>query len=214
MKILITAGPTREAIDPVRFLSNRSSGKMGYAIAEAAIAAGHEVVLVSGPVCLAPPNGVAEFVPVISAEEMYLAVEARIAGVDAVIMAAAVADYRPALVAGQKIKKTGAMLTLELERTRDILGSARSVMGYTGILAGFAAETENVRANAIGKMQRKGCDLLFANDVSQPDSGFDSAMNEITVYFADGREMALDKDDKSRLAARLIEIIESLPFKK
>jgi phosphopantothenoylcysteine synthetase/decarboxylase len=198
----------------VRFLSNRSSGKMAYAIADAAIAAGHEVVLVSGPVCLTKPAGLAEFAPVVSAEDMYLAVEERICAVDVAIMAAAVADYRPAAVADQKIKKTGETLTLELERTRDILGSAREKMGFKGILAGFAAETENVRTNAIGKMQRKGCDLLFANDVSQPDVGFDTANNEITVYFADGREMPLDKDAKSRLGARLIEIIESLLPKK
>jgi len=182
---------------------------MGYAIAEAAVAAGHDVILVSGPVCLSPPDGIAEVIKIVSAEDMYQAVEQRIGSVDVAIMAAAVADYRPATVAGQKIKKTGESLTLELERTRDILGSARNVMGFKGLLAGFAAETENVKANAIGKMQRKGCDLLFANDVSGSETGFDSDSNEIIVFFSDGRELPLDKASKNRLAARLIEIIET-----
>ena len=210
VRILVTAGPTREAIDPVRFLSNRSSGKMGYAIAEAAVASGHDVTLVSGPVCLHVPTGLTAFRPVVSAEDMYQAVESAIGDADAVIMAAAVADYRPATVAGQKIKKIGATLTLELERTRDILGSARGLMGFGGILAGFAAETENVRENALGKLKRKGCDVIFANDVRFSDRGFDADRNQITAYFADGRELPLDNATKSHLGARLIEIIESL----
>ena len=165
MNILITAGPTREALDPVRFLTNRSSGKMGYALAEAARAAGHEVILISGPVNLSAPQGIT-LISVESAKEMFLAVEAQISKVTVAIFAAAVADYRPATKANQKIKKSSNLLTLELERTEDILGSARQVFGFSGLLVGFAAETENLIVNAHDKLTRKGCDLIIANDVS------------------------------------------------
>ncbi len=211
MKLLITAGPTREAIDPVRFITNRSSGKMGYAIAEAAVKHGMEVVLISGPTNLRPPEGV-EFVPVESTRQMYDAVAGRISGVEAAIFCAAVADYRPVRVADQKIKKTPGSnrLTLELEETEDILGSARDVMGYQGLLVGFAAETQNVAENARSKLARKKCDLIVANDVSQEGMGFDSDRNEVTVYFASGDPQPIGPATKAAIGEKLVEIVASL----
>ena len=204
MRFLITAGPTREPLDPVRFLSNRSTGRMGYAIAEAVLAAGHECLLVSGPVNLPVPEG-AEAVPVETAEEMYLAVERNIPGVEVAFFVAAVADYRPRVQVAQKLKKAGGEgLVLELERTRDILGSARSVMKFTGVLVGFAAETENLRHNARGKMERKGCNLLAANDVSKAGVGFGSSRNEILLLHADGKEEALPEASKGELGEILV----------
>jgi len=209
MRILITAGPTREALDPVRYLSNRSSGKMGYALAEAAVEAGHEVVLVSGPVSLAKPAGV-EVIAVESAREMFEAVQKSIAGCDAAIFAAAVADYRPVSVSEQKIKKTGERLVLELERTEDILGSARSVFGFRGVLAGFAAESEKLVEHAREKLERKGCDVIIANDITQPGIGFDSAENAVTLCLPGGRTKSLPRQPKTQLARALLAEILTL----
>lgn len=209
MRLLITAGPTREAIDPVRFLTNRSSGKMGYAIAEAAAAAGHEVVLVSGPVALDPVEG-AETVPVESAREMFEVVRDRIDDCDAAVFCAAVADYRPVHTAGQKIKKTSDTLTLELEKTEDILGSARSDFGFEGILVGFAAETNNVEEYAWAKLEKKGCDLLVANDVSRVGIGFDSDDNQVSLFFKNGTRQALPADAKRKIGKKLVAIMEDL----
>ncbi len=180
---------------------------MGYAIAAAAVERGHEVILVSGPVCLSAPKRV-ELCCVSSAQEMYEAVAARLIGCDAAVMTAAVADYRPARIEERKIKKTDASLTLSLERTPDILGSARDVMGFAGLLVGFAAETDDLSANARDKLEKKKCDLIVANDVSRDDIGFGSDRNEVTVFFGDGRELPLDKVEKVTLGARLVEIIE------
>ena len=202
MHFLITAGPTREALDPVRYLSNRSSGRMGFALAAAAAAAGHEVTLIAGPVALDTPAGV-QRVDVVSAQEMYDAVRERQPGADAAIFSAAVADYRPAQVAVQKIKKSAETMTLTLERTPDILGSVRSVVGWRGVLVGFAAETENVIANARAKLERKGCDVMVANDVSQPGIGFDAAENEVTLLTAGGEE-TLPRMSKEALARVII----------
>ena len=202
MHFLITAGPTREALDPVRYLSNRSSGRMGFALAAAAAAAGHEVTLIAGPVALDTPAGV-QRVDVVSAQELYDAVRERLPGVDAAIFSAAVADYRPAQVAVQKIKKSAETMTLTLERTPDILGSVRSVFGWRGVLVGFAAETENVIANARAKLERKGCDVMVANDVSQPGIGFDAAENEVTLLTAGGEE-TLPRMSKEALARVII----------
>ncbi|MBG7607737.1 MAG: phosphopantothenoylcysteine decarboxylase, partial [Verrucomicrobia bacterium] len=184
MKLLITAGPTREAIDPVRYLTNRSSGKMGYAIAAAAAHAGHQVLLISGPTSLDVPEGI-DFLPVESAEEMYQAVANYLPRMEAAVFAAAVADYTPAVSAKQKIKKSGETLSLDLVKTKDILGSARDEMAFTGFLVGFAAETENVESNARIKLEKKGCDLVVANDVSRSDIGFDSHENEALLVFPD-----------------------------
>lgn len=206
MRFLITAGPTREPIDPVRFLSNRSSGKMGHALAEAARAAGHDVVLISGPVNLTAPAGVT-CIPVETAAQMLNAVRAHLGGTDVAIFAAAVADYRPAQASLQKIKKTGETLTLTLERTEDILGAARSALGFTGFLVGFAAETENLIANAMDKLARKGCDLVIANDVSKAGTGFDSDENEVTLCLPGGATVPLPRQPKSTLARSLIDTI-------
>ncbi len=182
--VLITAGPTYEAIDPVRGITNRSSGKMGYRLAEAALARGAEVTLVSGPVSLDPPQGV-RVLRVRSADEMFDAVMANIDGATIVIMTAAVADYRPARQAEQKIKKNGRNLTVELEPTRDILATVgRSKEDR--VVIGFAAETEDVIVNARKKLLEKGADIIVANDVSQTDSGFDVDTNKIALVTNEG----------------------------
>jgi phosphopantothenoylcysteine synthetase/decarboxylase len=203
MHFLVTAGPTREALDPVRYLSNRSSGRMGFAIAAAAAAAGHSVTLIAGPVSLATPEGV-ERVDAISAQDMYEAVKAHLPRAQAAVFAAAVADYRPAAPAAQKIKKNSGTVTLTLERTADILGSVRSTFHWHGVLTGFAAETEHLLENARAKLVRKGCDLLVANDVSQPGTGFDSEDNAVTLLYADGRELTLPRMSKTAVAEHIV----------
>ncbi len=205
MKILITAGPTREAIDPVRFLTNRSSGKMGYAIADAAVHAGHQVLLVSGPTDLDVPAGV-DFIPVESAAEMYEVVARYLPKMGAAFFAAAVADFTPAEISTQKIKKSGEKMILELVKTKDILGSARETMGFEGFLVGFAAETENLEANARLKLEKKSCDLIVANDISRSDIGFDSEENEALLVFKD-RTKSFDKAPKHDLAMYLISML-------
>lgn len=203
MKFLITAGPTREPLDPARYLTNRSSGRMGYALAGAAKHDGHDVVLISGPTALDVPPGV-DFIHVETAQQMYEAVRDMLAGVDVAIMAAAVADYRPVAYSEQKIKKHGERMVLELERTPDILGSMRSVFGFTGTLIGFAAETNDVEDYARGKLQRKQCNMVVANDVSRSDIGFDSRENEVALVFPDRVEY-LEKDTKEHIAMHIIE---------
>ena len=165
MNILVTAGSTREPIDPVRYLTNRSSGKMGYALANAGAQLGHRVTLISGPTNLDIPINV-DYVPVETAQEMFEATSIHIARADAAIFSAAVADYRPATFAENKIRKSEDHLTIELVRNADILGSARSEFHYEGVLVGFAAETENLEEHAREKLRHKSCDLVVANDVS------------------------------------------------
>ena len=203
MKFLITAGPTREPLDPARYLTNRSSGRMGYALAGAARHDGHDVVLISGPTALDVPPGV-DFIHVETAQEMYDAVRDMLPGVDVAIMAAAVADYRPVAYSERKIKKEGERMVLELERTPDILGSMRSVFGFTGTLIGFAAETNDVEDYARGKLERKQCNMVVANDVSRSDIGFDSRENEVALVFPDRVEY-LEKDTKEHIAMHIIE---------
>ncbi len=178
-RVLITAGPTYEALDPVRGLTNRSSGKMGYALAEAALARGAQVTLVSGPVALAAPTG-AQMIRVQSAAEMHRAVMENLDCSTIIIMAAAVADFRPSTVVDQKIKKNGDRLLLELEPTVDILATVGHTKG-TQIVIGFAAETENVLDNARKKLVSKRADLIIANDVSAQDAGFDVNTNRISL---------------------------------
>lgn len=186
MRFLITAGPTKEAIDPVRYITNRSSGKMGYSLAEAAAHDGHRVLLISGPTSLDVPHGV-DFLPVETAQEMYDAVQNQAPYADIAILSAAVADYRPVSVPDRKIKKTGERMILELERTKDILGSMRMEFGFRGILVGFAAETHDVESYARGKLERKQCDMIVANDVSRRDIGFDASETKCCSSTRTGR---------------------------
>ena len=188
---------------PFTATTNRSSGRMGYALAGAARHDGHDVVLISGPTALDVPPGV-DFIHVETAQEMYDAVRDMLPGVDVAIMAAAVADYRPVAYSGQKIKKEGERMVLELERTPDILGSMRSVFGFKGTLIGFAAETNDVEDYARGKLERKQCNMVVGNDVSRSDIGFDSRENEVVLVFPDHVEY-LEKDSKEHIAMRIIE---------
>jgi phosphopantothenoylcysteine decarboxylase / phosphopantothenate---cysteine ligase len=177
-KVLVTAGATRERIDPVRFISNRSSGKMGYAIAEAFLMYGAEVTLVSGPASLIPPPG-ADFVGIESAKEMHEAVMSRAARQDIIVKSAAVADYTPAEVSSSKIKKKKEGLLLELVRTPDILGALGASKQAGQILIGFAAETNDHLENAVDKMKRKNLDMIVLNDVSASDAGFAVETNRV-----------------------------------
>lgn len=212
MHFLITAGPTREPLDPVRYLTNRSSGKMGYALAGAAAHEGHRVTLISGPTDLDIPEGV-DYLPVETAADMYQATQNYIGKADIAIFAAAVADYRPAKTEQQKIKKNTDTLTLELIKNPDILGSARDQFHFTGTLIGFAAETENVEQNARQKLTKKQADLIIANDVSRSDIGFDSNENEILLVYPD-RSHPLPKDTKHQLALKIVHTALALASKK
>jgi phosphopantothenoylcysteine decarboxylase / phosphopantothenate---cysteine ligase len=206
--VLITAGPTREDLDPVRFLTNRSSGKMGYALAEAALRRGARTILVSGPVELDPPAG-ADWVPVRSTDEMRSAVMARAPQATILVMAAAVADYRPAAVHANKIKRSEGRITLDLEPTADILAELGRAKG-TSVLIGFAAETTRLVENARDKLQRKGADMIVANDVTQEGAGFDTDTNIVTLVLRDGRDIPLPKMAKRQLADKILDQATSL----
>ena len=206
VRLLVTAGGTREAIDPVRYIGNRSSGKMGYAIAAVAAERGAEVILVSGPVSLAAPTGVTR-VSVESALEMRDAVLAAFPTVDIVIKAAAVADYRPDVVAEQKIKKQSSNMTVNLIKNPDILaelGSSKS----SQFLVGFAAETQDLAKNATEKLRRKNLDMLVANDVTQAGAGFESETNIVKVFYQDGVSEELPQMSKRELAAVLLDRVQ------
>jgi len=202
-QVLVTAGPTRERIDPVRFLSNPSSGRMGYAVAEAALRRGAQVVLVSGPCDLPPPRG-ARLIAVESAAEMATAVHEELDGTDIVVMTAAVADYRPIAQATQKMKKDGSTITLDLEPTEDILGGLRA-RGFEGLLVGFAMETEELISRAKAKLERKGLDLIVANDLGVDGAGFAATTNVVTILDRDGAADSLPKMTKKEVADRLID---------
>ena len=203
LRIVVTAGPTQEAIDPVRYLTNHSSGKMGYAIARQAVNRGAEVVLVSGPSSQSAPAGVT-VVPVKSAQDMFAAVQQEYDAADAVIKAAAVADYRPKTVASQKIKKSDGDWILELERNPDILAWLGAHKNKQ-ILVGFAAETNDVQQNALSKLQRKRLDLIAANDLTEQHSGFARDTNKITLYGADGSVTELPVLSKEQAADVLLD---------
>jgi phosphopantothenoylcysteine decarboxylase/phosphopantothenate--cysteine ligase len=209
--VLVTAGATREDIDPVRFLTNRSSGKMGYALAEAAARRGAHVVLVSGPTDLAVPEGV-DWVPVRSAENMRDAVRQRAPDANVIIMAAAVADYRPAAAQSQKLKRGDTRITLDLEPTPDILAElGRDAAPHAGrILVGFAAETAALADNARSKLARKGADMIVANDVTQEGAGFDADTNIVTMFLRDGREIPVPKLSKFEVANRILDRVVEL----
>tara|TARA_R110001599_G_scaffold52683_13_gene147382 strand:- start:34157 stop:35362 length:1206 start_codon:yes stop_codon:yes gene_type:complete len=203
-RVMITAGPTREALDPVRYLSNHSSGKMGYALARAAVDAGAQVTLVSGPVQLPTPDHVTR-VDVVSAADMLEACMARVDDCDLFIACAAVADYRPVRVAAQKIKKDAAGITLELERNADILATV-SAHAQAPFTVGFAAETQEVERYARDKLERKHLDMIVANDVSDTAIGFNSDHNAVTVLWQSGSQ-ALAQASKASIARELISLI-------
>ena len=205
--VLVTAGPTREDIDPVRFLSNRSSGKMGYALAEAAQRRGARVILVSGPTERKIPEAV-DWIPVRTAEEMRRAVNEHAAGASIIIMAAAVADFRPVSAQRSKIKRGEGKLMLELEPTPDILaelGRQPQSESSRRVIVGFAAETDRMVDNARQKLARKGADIIVANDVTQEGAGFDTDTNIVTFFLRDGREIPLPKMDKLQVANRILD---------
>lgn len=203
-KILITAGPTREHIDPVRFISNRSSGRMGYAVAEAAIAQGADVTLISGPVSLSPPVG-AETISVDSSQELFEAVMATISSADIFIATAAVADYRPSQQAAHKLKKNEAHLTLSLERTPDILASVANLPDPP-FTVGFAAETKHLIEYAQSKLKRKKLNMIAANLVGIEGIGFESEENALHVFWNDG-DIELSRCSKKELAQKLMDVI-------
>src|SRR5471032_899193 len=210
-RVLVTAGPTYEDIDPVRYIGNRSSGRMGYAIAAEAARRGADVTLITGPTGIETPP-VRETVTVRSAADMHQAVMSRVDGMDLVVMAAAVADYAPAERAGQKVAKDGDTRTLVLKKTPDILGELgqrRVARGGGPLLVGFAAETENVVAHATSKRERKHADLIVANDVSRPDAGFDVDTNAVTIVGPGGAE-TLPLQSKARVAAEILNRVEQL----
>lgn len=208
--VLVTAGPTREPLDPVRYLSNRSSGKMGYAIAEAAAARGARVILVSGPTALTPPHDV-DVIHVETAQQMHDAVLAKLDIAAVVIKAAAVSDYRPKQAASRKIKKDEAVPEVTLESTPDILAEVGKRKGRR-ILVGFAAETEDLVANARKKLQRKNLDLMVANDISQPGAGFDSDTNVVKMLDAQGGVEDLPLLTKREVADKILDrLVRLLP---
>lgn len=206
-KVVVTAGPTREPLDPVRFLSNRSSGRMGYALAAEAQHRGAKVTLISGPVELAPPAGVT-VVSVTTNAEMKAAALQAVTGADAYISAAAPADYRPATVADHKLKK-GEPLRLELEQTEDILLAVAS-QARPKTLVGFAAETGNAVETAFPKLQKKGLDLLVVNDVTEPGAGFAVDTNRVTLLRRDGTNEALPLMSKQAVAAAILDEVKAL----
>lgn len=208
-RALVTAGPTREPVDPVRFLSNRSSGKMGYALARVLARRGAAVTLVSGPVALACPPGV-DLLPVTTAAEMAGAVACHAPGADLIVMAAAVADYRPVAAASHKLKKTDGPAGISLERTEDILaGLGRHRQGRC-VLVGFAAETEHLREHARKKLTEKNLDLIVANDVSGTETGFASDLNRVTLLGRDGSLEELPVMSKADLAGTLCDRVRAL----
>jgi phosphopantothenoylcysteine decarboxylase/phosphopantothenate--cysteine ligase len=212
VRFLITAGPTREPIDPVRYISNRSSGKMGYAIAEAALAAGHDVTLISGPVNLEAPRG-ARLIPAPTGEEMFDAVRLHADQSDICVLCAAVADYKPANVSSTKIKKKNEKFLLELIPTRDILSSLGQRRDRQFALVGFAAETDHVEENAAKKLRAKNCDIMVANDVSGSDSGMESDMNEVMILFRDGEKKKISRAQKEIIACELVKIFSNFATK-
>jgi phosphopantothenoylcysteine decarboxylase/phosphopantothenate--cysteine ligase len=206
--VLVTAGPTCEDLDPVRYLTNRSSGKMGYAVAEAAAQRGARVILVSGPTSLDTPAGV-ERIDVRSAEEMHRAVMEKVSDASIAIFAAAVADYRPAVSNEHKIKRKKEPMNLALEPTPDILATVARDKGAR-LIVGFAAETEHVAENARKKLTAKNADLIVANDVTAEGAGFDHDTNVVTLFARDGRDLALPRMNKREVAQRILDEVVRL----
>ena len=209
MKVLVTAGPTREAIDPVRFVSNRSSGKMGYAVAEAALAAGHAVRLISGPVALAAPRG-AQLVRVTTAAEMLAAVKKHVRACDVLVMAAAVADWRPKKCAPLKLKKSAGPPRFAWVATPDILKSIAPLKNNAQVFCGFAAETNRVAAEAKRKLREKNLDAIAANDVSKKGRGFEADRNALAIHLAGGRAVRVALATKKVCARKLWDVLEEI----
>lgn len=205
-KVVVTAGPTMVPIDPVRILTNRSSGKMGYSIAEEARDRGAEVVLISGPTSLRKPNGI-KVIDIKTNEDMFNAIKNEFKDADIVIKSAAVADYKAKNYSNEKIKKTGDDLNLIFERDRDILKTLGD-MKENQILVGFAAESSNLKENAKGKLERKNLDYIVANDISKPETGFASDENKVTIISKSGEEVSLEKMSKREVAKNMIDIIK------
>ncbi|PYK74980.1 MAG: phosphopantothenoylcysteine decarboxylase [Verrucomicrobia bacterium] len=197
VRFLVTAGPTREQIDPVRYISNRSSGKMGYAIAEAALDAGHDVILISGPVNIEPPRG-AKLVSVSTSDEMFASVHRHADNCDVCVLCAAVADYKPVKASRTKIKKRGAKFSLDLVPTRGQF-----------FLVGFAAETNDMEENAAQKLREKKCDIMVANDVSGANSAMESDVNEVTILFQNGERQKISRAPKKIIARELVKIFQN-----
>jgi len=212
VRFLITAGPTREPIDPVRYISNRSSGKMGYAIAEAALTEGHDVTLISGPASVDPPRN-ANLIPVSTSDEMFEAVHRHADKCDICVLCAAVADYKPANVSSIKIKKRDAKFSLELIPTRDILDSLGHKQDRQFVLVGFAAETDHVEQNAAKKLRAKNCDIIVANDVSGADSGMESDVNEVIILFRNSEKTKISRAPKKNIARDLVKIFSNFATK-
>ena len=213
MNVLVTAGPTREAIDPVRFVSNRSSGKMGYALAAAARARGHAVCLVSGPVALEPPRGV-EVVRVTTAADMLAAVRKRVRACDLLVMAAAVADWRPKNPARRKLKKSAGPPRIVWEPTPDVLQTLAPLKKKSQTFCGFAAETHALAREARRKLRAKNLDAIAANDVSKKDRGFEAERNALTIFFADGRVARVALATKAKCATTLLRALEEISEEK
>jgi phosphopantothenoylcysteine decarboxylase / phosphopantothenate---cysteine ligase len=207
VRFVVTAGPTREAIDPVRFISNRSSGKMGYAIAEAALAKKHQVTLISGPAAIAPPRGT-EFIATTTADELYRAVHRSLRRCDVFVMCAAVSDYKPSTISQRKLKKRRTAFVLKLIPTRDILASLPKRRRYLAI--GFAAETHDLKINAQKKLRAKNCDAIVANDVSGSETGMESDENEVTIFFRDGEIQKISRASKKKIARELVKIFSKM----
>jgi len=207
VRFVVTAGSTREAIDPVRFLSNRSSGKMGYAIAEAALAKKHKVTLISGPASIAPPRG-AKNVSIITSDELHDAVHRAIHECDVLVMCAAVADCKPAAISARKTKKRKTTFALKLVPTRDILVSLPKHRSY--LVVGFAAETHDLTQNAQKKLRAKNCDAIVANDVSGSETGMESDQNEVTIFFRNGESKKILRASKKIIARELVKIIAKM----
>jgi phosphopantothenoylcysteine decarboxylase / phosphopantothenate---cysteine ligase len=207
---LITAGPTREPIDPVRYISNRSSGKMGYAIAQAALDIGHDVILISGPVNLEPPRD-AKVISLSTSDEMFEAVHRHAGESNICVLCAAVADYKPTQISPIKIKKRADGISLELFPTRDILESLGRQRARKFLLVGFAAETDHLEANAAKKLREKNCDVIVANDAR---IGMESDENELLILFRDGETKKISRAPKKILARKLVKIFSNSQQKR
>jgi phosphopantothenoylcysteine decarboxylase / phosphopantothenate---cysteine ligase len=207
VRFVVTAGPTREAIDPVRFISNRSSGKMGYAIADTALARKHDVTLISGPATIEPPQR-AELVSILTADDLYRAIRRSLRQCDVFVMCAAVSDYKPATTSARKLKKNKNGFALRLVPTRDILASLPKRRSY--LVIGFAAETHDLKTNAQKKLRAKNCDAIVANDVSGREIGMESDENEVTIFFRGGEIRKISRAPKKNIARELVKIFEKM----